>query len=371
MRAESATTIRERLKFLYAHYVASVSFTPPRRRESKDYADKVAMVLEGLVRRADLFGTEHAGVEDGRLWVQQRGLLNAFEVPANIKREETYAGPATPGKEEEPLSILPAILEAFYPDPQKVYFLANARMTRHEEYASWVGEAFPAARLVNERWQRLAQQRAGISIADVPFLGVPLASSNDGRIWFVTRDELPIIEALRRYVQGSRPLCTGEIDEWVFGSRVARITRGGHRPLTAREVEVVWPKHGEVLQPDELHTFCARVTGTALGSYRMWYRGEGGSAVEMVNNDAAGYKECSQIRCDWPWRGPGPYALQFVAREPEWEEEGWALSKRVLVFLSHKGWRLPDEQERKSILQRWWTDTRKHSRFKSEIFPRP
>jgi hypothetical protein len=91
----------------------------------------------------------------------------------------------------------------------------------------------------------------------------------------------------------------------------------------------------------------------------------------MVNNDAGGYKECEKMRCAWKWRGTGPYALQFIARDPGWENEGLARSKRILVFLEHKGWYLPDEQARHEILQRRRIETQKLSPFKAETFPRP
>jgi hypothetical protein len=217
MPAESSSSIRERLLFMYVHYLASVSCVPPRNGASTDLADKVAIVLERLVRHCDLFGTNIAGEDGDRLWIRTDELLDKFKVPGKVAGPDTYAG--------RPIEIPPAVLSAFYPDPQKLYFRTTARITVHEEYVAWPGQRFPATRLINERWRRLAQARAGITIADVPFLGVPLSSQLDGKTWLVIRTEKAIINEIRTHVQKRHAVGVADIDWWVFGSEIDRQVR--------------------------------------------------------------------------------------------------------------------------------------------------
>lgn len=83
---------------------------------------------------------------------------------------------------------------------------------------------------------------------------------------------------------------------------------------SAGEIEVWWPTNGSTLSG--LQPFKAIVAGLSLNQYKLYWQVDGGTLNEMQDsNEGAPHKESLVDVSPWNWRGNGPYALTFVAKD--------------------------------------------------------
>jgi endoglucanase len=92
------------------------------------------------------------------------------------------------------------------------------------------------------------------------------------------------------------------------------------------ESEVWWPQNNVTVQG--VQPFKAVLSDTPVESYEMFWQVDGGSWNWMDNNyNDYPHKQASVDLSSWNWRGPGPYTLNFIARQ-----NGIVVSERAVTI---------------------------------------
>jgi hypothetical protein len=102
-------------------------------------------------------------------------------------------------------------------------------------------------------------------------------------------------------------------------------------PVANKQVNVWWP--GEGVSVSGSQPFKAELTGTALANYSMYWQVDGDKLNSM--NDSvqdAPHKESVVDISGWNWKGSGPYAITFVAKD---SSGAIVAQKTVNISVSH------------------------------------
>jgi len=97
------------------------------------------------------------------------------------------------------------------------------------------------------------------------------------------------------------------------------------------EIEVWWPKNG--VRISGTHPFKAIVRELSLPEYTMYWQVDGDRLNPLANNyEEYPHKEVLVDLSGWKWRGDGPYAVNFVARDANGNS---IAERRVDIYVTH------------------------------------